>query len=195
MDRGCAAIAYCSVLHIVFGIWYDLIMELSEIKSESPEKWLVSKKQAIFLAVVLVAVGVFLLGRQFGWPDAFFREYVTIPSGPPYAEAVAVGAYEGTMWAERVAVTDAQGNAVPKMMEILTDEKIVFAEMTSSGPIKISQSKISEGDIIWIYNRVRTLEEVIAAPADPGIAIPFEDMVKNPRERMRADFVVKVGGK
>lgn len=152
-----------------------------------------SKTQIIFLAVIVVAAAIFFLNRQFGLLDRLFRERVAIPSGTPYAEAVVIGAYDGVVLAERVMITDAQGNALPKQMEILTDEKTVFAKLTSFGPIKISYAKLSEGDVVWAYNRIRSLEEAMAAPADPALAIPFEDMAKNPRERLRADFVVKVG--
>lgn len=152
-----------------------------------------SKTQIIFLVAVLVVAGAFFLDRQFGLFDRLFRERVEIPSGTPYAEALVIGAYEGVVLAERVMITDAQGNALSEKMEILTDEKTVFAKLTSFGPIKISYAKLSEGDVVWAYNRIRSLEEAMAAPADPALAIPFEDMAKNPRERLRADFVVKVG--
>lgn len=170
-------------------------MEVSDAKLEAPTKLLVSKTQAIFLAVVLVIAGVFVLDRQFGWLGVFYREPVAIPSGTPYAEAVVNGFDGRNIVAERILRPDAgeTESALPKKIEILTDEKTVFAKLTSSGPIKISRSKISEGDIIWIYNRVRTLEETLKEPADSELAIPFEETLKNPRERIKADFVVRVG--
>lgn len=152
----------------------------------------VSKTQIIFIAVVVVLAGAFLLGKQYGWFGAARHEPVAIPSSAPYVEAIVVGAYEGVVLAERVATTDENGNALTKKLEILTDEKTVFARITSSGPVKISRAELSEGDIIWIYNRVRTLEETLAEPVDPALAIPFEEMVKNPRERIRAEYIVLV---
>lgn len=160
---------------------------------ESQKEYFVSKTQIVFFAVVVVLAGAFLLDRQFGWFGALRHEPVAIPSGAPYAEATVIGAYEGVVLANRVtAATDARGNALPKKMEILTDEKTVFAKLTSSEPVKIFRNELSEGDVIWIYNRVRSFEETLAGQADPALAIPFEDMLKNPRERIRADFVVRL---
>lgn len=168
-----------------------------EIKNKSSEKRLVSKTQGVFLAVVLIIAGVFVLDRQFGWLGVFYREPVAIPSGTPYAEGAVIGVKDGAVLAERILPPDTgkSESILSKKLEILTDEKTVFAKLTSSGPIKISRSKISEGDIIWIYNRVRTLEETLKEPADPELAIPFEEMLKNPRERTKADFVVLVSEK
>lgn len=164
-----------------------------EAETESPEKFVISRNQIVVLGLVLILIGAFLSGRQFGWFGALRSEPVAIPSGAPYTEALVIGAYEGVVLAERVSAKDAQGNALQKKLEILTDEKTVFAKLTSSGPVTISYAKLSEGDVIWIYNRARTLEETLAEPTDPELAIPFDEMLKNPRERMRADFMVKVG--
>lgn len=155
------------------------------------------KTQIIFLAIVLVVAGAFLLGRQSGWFGVPRSEPVAIPSGAPYAEAVVSGFDEQNIVAERILRPDAgeTESALPKKMEILTDEKTVFAEMTTSGPVKISRAKLAAGDIVWVYNRIRSFEEVLKASADPELAIPFEETLKNPRERIKADFVVKVGGK
>lgn len=158
---------------------------------ESQKGFSVSKTQVIFLAVVVVLTGAFLLGRQFGW-FAPRHEPVAIPSGAPYSEARVVGAYEGVVLAERTAAKDAKGNVLQKKLEILTDEKTVFAKLTSSGPVKISRKELSEGDVIWVYKRVRSLEEVLKAPADPEFAIPLAEMLKNPRERIRAEYIVVV---
>lgn len=167
-------------------------MDMETLIKPNEHKSSMSKTQMIALAVVLVVVGAFFFGRQYNW---FGNESVAIPSGAPYAEARVIGAYEGIVLAERVAETDADGNAMIKKLEILTDEKTVFAKLTSSGPVKISYAELSEGDVIWVYNHVRSLEETLAEPADPELAIPFEDMAKNPRERIKADFVVLVSGK
>lgn len=170
-------------------------MEPLEIKPEAFKKHPVSKTQIIFLAVVLIVAGVFVLDRQFGWLGVFYRESVAIPSGQPYAEAMVSEMGEQSIIAKRIISPDAgeAGTALSPKMEILTDEKTVFAEMTSSGPVKISRAKISEGDIIWIYNRVRTLEATLKEPADSELAIPFAEMLKNPRERIKTNFVMKVG--
>lgn len=161
-----------------------------EAETKSPEKFAISRSQIAVLGLVLILIGAFLFGRQFGWFGAPRSEPVAIPSGAPYAEAVVIGAYEGTVLAERIQAADA---ALPAKMEILTDEQTVFAEITPSGPIKISHTRLSEGDIVWVYSHVRSLEETLAEPIDPDIIIPFEEMLKNPRERIRADFVVLVG--
>lgn len=167
-------------------------MEPLEIKPDSPAgEHITSKTRIIFLAVVLVLVGVFFFGKQSGWFGA--SEPVAIPSGQSYIEATVIGAYEGVVLAERVSATDAEGNVLTKKLEILTDEKTVFARITASGPVKISRAELSEGDIIWVYARVRSFEETIAEPADPTLAIPFEEMLKNPRERIKAAFVVLIG--
>jgi hypothetical protein len=160
---------------------------------EPQKEFPVSKAQIIFLAVVLILAGAFFFGRQFGWFSEQRYESVAIPSGQPYAEAQVIGAYEGVVLAERTAATDAQGNASPKKLEILTDEKTVFAKITSSGPIKIPWSEIVEGDIIWVYIPVRTLEEVLQATS-PELAVPFEEMIRNPRERIIAGYIVAVSG-
>lgn len=169
-------------------------MEPLEIKPEASKKRLISKTQGVFLAVVLVLAAMFVLDRQFGWLGVFYREPVAIPSGSPYAEAVVSGLDGEGIVAERILRPDA-GEAektLPKKIEILADEKTVLAEMTFSGPIKISKDELAEGDIVWIYSRVRSLEEVLKAPADPDLAVPFEEILKNPRERIKADFVVRV---
>lgn len=163
-----------------------------EAETESPEKLAISTSQIAVLGLVLILIGAFLSGRQFGWLDTFRNELVAIPSGTPYAEAAVVGAYEGVVLAERVATTDAQGNALQKKLEILVDENTTFAKLTVSGPIRISYSGLSEGDIVWVYQRVRSLEETLAEPVDPELAISFEESVKNPRERIRADFIVLI---
>lgn len=163
-------------------------------ETKSPEKFAISRNQIVVFGLTLILIGAFLFGRQFGWIGAFRNELVAIPSGTPYAEAIVIGAYEGTVLADRVAAADAKGNPLTKKLEILTDEKTIFAKITSSGPVKITYKQLSEGDIVWVYNRVRSLEETLAEPADSELAIPFEDMAKNPRERIKADFVVKVGG-
>lgn len=163
-----------------------------EAETESPEKFSISRNQIVVLGLVLILIGAFLSGRQFGWLDTFRNELVAIPSGTPYAEAAVVGAYEGVVLAERVSATDAQGNALQKKLEILTDEKTVFAKISSSGPVKISYADLLEGDVVWIYQRVRALEETMTEPADPELAIPFEESITNPRERMKADFVVLI---
>lgn len=160
-----------------------------EAETELPEKFAISRNQIVVLGLVLILIGAFLSGRQFGWFGAPRSEPVTIPSGAPYAEARVIGAYEGVVLAERVVLTDAQGNALPKKMEILTDEKTVFAKLTSSGPVKISYAELLEGDVIWVYNRTRSFAE----PADSDLIISFEEMVKNPRERIKADFVALIG--
>lgn len=163
-------------------------------ETESPEKFAISTSQIAVLGMVLILIGAFLSGRQFGWFDGTPRsEPVAIPSGAPYVEATVVGAYEGVVLAERVAEADAEGNVLTKKLEILTDEKTVFAKLTSSGPVTTSYAELSEGDVIWTYQRVRALEETITEPADPELAIPFEESITNPRERLRADFVVRVG--
>lgn len=167
----------------------------SEAETKLPEKFAISRNQIVVLGLVLILIWAFLSGRQLGWFGAPRSEPVAIPSGAPYAEATVIGAYESVVLAERVMITDAQGNALPEKMEILTDAKTVFAKLTSSGPIKISYAKLSEGDVVWVYNRIRSFEEVLKAPADPELAIPFEETLKNPRERMKADFVVLVSGK
>lgn len=171
-------------------------MKPLEIKPEVSSKHLVSKTQIIFLAVVLVIAGAFFLDRQFGWLGMFYSERVAIPSGAPYAEAIVKKFDNRGIAAERILRpgTEEKEAVLPKKMEILTDEKTVFAKMTSLSPVKISRAKISEGDVIWVYNRVRSFEETLKKPADPELAVPFEDMAKNPRERIKADFVVKVGG-
>lgn len=151
--------------------------------------------QMIAFAIVLVLVGTFLLGRQYEWFGSSRYESITIPSGVPYAEAIVVGAYEGVVLAERTAATDAEGNVLTKKLEILTDEKTVFARITSSDSVKISWRDIFEGDVIWVYQRIRSLEDTLREPADPDLAIPFEEMVKNPRERIRAEYIVVVSGK
>jgi hypothetical protein len=153
----------------------------------------VSKTQVIFLAVVVILAGAFFFGRQSGW-FAPRHEPVAIPSGQAYAEAQVIGAYEGVVLAERTAATDAKGNALPKKLEILTDEKTVFAKITSADPVKISWKEIAEGDVIWIYTPVRTLEEALQVTS-PELAVPFEDMLKNPRERIIAGYIVVVSGK
>lgn len=165
-----------------------------EAENESAEKFAISRSQIVVLGLVLILIGAFLSGRQFGWFGAptGSSEPVAIPSDASYTEATVIGAYEGVVLAERVAATDANGNALPKRMEILTDEKTVFAEMTSSGTVKISYTELSEGDVIWVYNRIRSLEETLVQPADPELAVPFEDMLKNPRERIKAGFVVLI---
>lgn len=167
-------------------------MMSSEAETESSGQFAISRNQIVILGLVLILIGAFLSGRQFGWFGALRSEPVAIPSGFPYAEALVIGAYEGVVLAERVAATDAQGNALQKKLEILTDEKTVFATLTSSGPVKISYAELSEGDIIWVYNRIRTMEETLAEPIDPELAISFEESVKNPRERIRADFIVLI---
>lgn len=151
--------------------------------------------QIVVLAVILVVAGAFFFGKQSGWFGATRHEPVAIPSGTPYAEATVIGAYEGVVLAERTAATDAKGNVLQKKLEILTDEKTVFAKITSSGPVKISRTELSEGDIIWVYQHVRSLEETLAEPADPTLAIPFEEMAKNPRERIAAGYIVAVSAK
>lgn len=161
--------------------------------TESSEKFAISRNQIVVLGLVLILTGAFLSGRQFGWFGAPRSEPVAIPSGAPYAEATVIGAYEGVVLAERVAATDAQGNTLQKKLEILTDDGTVFAKLTSSGPVKISYTKLSEGDMVWIYQRIRALEETMTEPADPELAIPFGDALENPRERMKADFVVLIG--
>lgn len=161
-------------------------------------EWADSKKQLIFVAVILVLAGTFIIGREFGgWLGISYRAPVAVPSGAPHADAVVIWFDGQNIIAERILPPDAgeTESALSKKLEILTDKKTVFAEMTSSGPVKISRAEFSEGDVIWIYQRLRTLEETIAKPADPDIAIPLEEMLKDPRERMKADFVVKVGGK
>lgn len=169
-------------------------MEPLEIKSStSSQEHTVSKTQIIFLVVVLAVAGAFFLGRQFGWFGAPRNESIMVPSGQSHTEATVIGAYERVVLANRIVQKDK--TVLPKKLEILTDEKTVFAKITSSGPVKISWQEIAEGDVIWVYSRVRTLEETVAEPVDPTLAIPFEDMMKNPRERIKADFVVKVGGK
>jgi hypothetical protein len=155
----------------------------------------VSKTQIIFLAAVVILAGAFFFGRQSGWFGAARHEPVAIPSGQSYVEATVVGAYDGVVLAERTAVTDAKGNTLPKKLEILTDEKTVFAKITSSGPVKISWKEIAEGDVIWVYQRVRSLEETLAELADPALVIPLEDMLKNPRERIIVGYIVVVSGK
>lgn len=166
-----------------------------EAETESPEKFAISTSQIAVLGLVLILIGAFLSGRQFGWFGVPRSEPVAIPSGASYTEATVIGAYDGVVLAERVAAADEQGNALQKKLEILTDEKTVFAEMTSSGPMKVSYTDLSEGDVVWIYQRIRALEETITEPADPELAIPFAETLKNPRERMKADFVVLVSGK
>jgi hypothetical protein len=158
----------------------------------------VSKTQIIFLAAVVILAGAFFFGRQSGWFGAARHEPVAIPSGQSYVEATVVGAYDGVVLAERTATattTDAKGNTLQKKLEILTDEKTVFAKITSSGPVTISWKEISEGDVIWVYNRTRTLEETLTEPTDPRLTIPFEEMMKNPRERIAAEYLVVVSGK
>lgn len=159
---------------------------------ESSGKSAISRSQIVVLGLVLILIGASLFGRQFGWFGVPRSELVAIPSGVPYAEATVVGAYEGVVLAERVATTDAQGNALQKKLEILVDENTTFAKLTVSGPIRISYSGLSEGDIVWVYQRVRSLEETLAEPVDPELAISFEESVKNPRERIRADFIVLI---
>lgn len=166
----------------------------SGAETESPEKFALSRSQILALGLALILIGAFISGRQFGWfvPR---HEPVAIPSGQPYAEATVIGAHEGVVLAERTAAKDAQGNSLQKKLEILTDEKTVFARITSSGPVKISRAELSGGDVIWVYARIRTLEEALAEPADPALAIPFEEMAKNPRERVRAEYIVAVSSK
>lgn len=170
-------------------------MEPLEIKPEASKKHLISKTQGVFLAAILILAAMFVLDRQFGWLGVFYREPVAISSSAPYAEAAVVGFDGQSIVAERILPPDAGEAelALPKKIEILADEKTIFAEMTSSGPVKISKDELAEGDVVWIYSRVRSLEEVLKAPADPDLAVPFEEMLKNPRERIKADFVVKVG--
>lgn len=165
----------------------------TEAETESSGKFAISRSQIAVLGLVLILIGAFLSGKQFGWFGTLRAEPIAIPSGTPYAEAKVIGAYEGVVLAERIVLTDASGNALPQKLEILTDGKTAFATITASGPVKISYTDLSEGDVIWVYNRIRSFEETIAEPADPELAISFEDAVKNPRERLRADFVVKVG--
>lgn len=154
-----------------------------------------SKKQMIFLAVVLVVLAVFFLNRQSGWLDRFFGERVIVPQGAAYAEAIFTGDDMLVIIAERIARSDAgnDGAALPKRLEILTDEKTVFAKITSSGPVKISRAEFLTGDVIWIYNRARSFEDTLAEPIDPDLAVPFGESISNPREQVRADFVVKMG--
>lgn len=167
----------------------------NEEETGSSEKFSISRNQIVVLGLVLILIGVLISGRQFGWFNEQLRhEPISIPSGAPYAEATVIGAYDGVVLAERVATVDAQGNVLQKKLEILTDGKTVFAKITSSGPVKIPWSELSEGDVIWVHNRVRTLEETLAEPADPELAIPFEDMVKNPRERIIAEYIVIISG-
>lgn len=164
-----------------------------ETDIKSSEKSSISRNQIVVLGLALILIGAFISGRQLGWFNGVFRaEPIAIPSGAPYAEAKVIGAYEGVVLAERIPAADS-GATQPTKIEILTDEQTVFAKITSSGPVKISYRDFSEGDVVWVYNRVRSLEETLEAPADPELILPFEEMLKNPRERMRADFVVKVG--
>jgi hypothetical protein len=156
-----------------------------ETTIEPQKKFFVSKTQIIFLVVVLILAGAFFFGRQFGW-FAPRHEPVAIPSGQSYAEGTVIGAYEGVVLANRTVATDAKGNILPKKLEILTDEKTVFARITSSGPVKISWSELSEGDVIWVYK---------AEPVQPGLAISLADALKNPRERIAAGYIVVVSGK
>lgn len=168
-----------------------------EIKSELTNRHLISKTQIVVLALVLILAGVFFLNRQFRWFGWFQRERVAIPSGQPYVEATVIGAYEGVVLAERVVLpnADKKVSTLPKKLEILTDEKTAFAKLTSSGPIKISRKELSEGDVIWVYKHIRSLEETIAEPADPVLAVPFAEMLKNPRERIAAGYIVMVSVK
>lgn len=170
-----------------------MLMETGESRST----FFLSKTQVIFLAVVLIIAGVVSLGRQFEWLGISYRAPIVVPSGAPYAEATVKEFDNRSIAAERIVRLDAEEKetVLPKKIEILADERTVFTKMTSSGLIRISRATISEGDIIWVYNRVRSLEEVVKAPADPDLAVPFEETLNNPRERLRADFVVKVGGK
>lgn len=156
----------------------------------------VSKTQIIFLAAVLLLAGAFFFGRQFGW-FAPRHESVAIPSGQSYAEAQVIGAYEGVVLANRIARQDAgkDESALPQKIEILTDEKTVFAKITSSGPVKISWREIAEGDVVWVYQRIRSLEETLAKPVPAELAVPIEDALKNPRERIAAEYVVVVSEK
>lgn len=165
-----------------------------EAKNESAEKFSISRSQIVVLGLVLILIGALISGRQFGWFGAptGSSEPVAIPSGAPYAEATVVGAYEDVVLAERVAATDAQGNALQKKLEILVDENTTFAKLTSSNPVRITYQELSENDIVWVYQRVRSLEETLAEPVDPELAISFEESIKNPRERVKADFVVAV---
>lgn len=151
-----------------------------------------SKKQIVILAIVLflLLAGASFINKQFKWFDKLRFGRVEVPSGP-YIEGVVISASKGAVLARRIAVSGAEA----QKMEILTDKKTVFAKITSSGPIKVSRFELSEGDVIWVYQRLRTLKETIAKPADPDIAIPLEEMLKDPRERIKADFVVKIGGK
>lgn len=167
----------------------------SEIKSEPQKKYLFSKAQITVLVLVLIFVGAFVLNRQFGWFNRFFYERVEIPSGAPYAEARVIAIYNGVVLAERIVPPNADKKtaALPKKLEILIDEKTVFVKLTSLGPVTISRKELSEGDVFWVYNHIRTLKEILAAPADPVLAVPFADMLKNPRERIKAEFVVKIG--
>lgn len=167
----------------------------SGAETESSGKFAISRNQIVVLGLVLILLGAFISGGQFGWFGAPRSELVAIPSGAPYAEATVVGAYDGVVLAERVASADAQGNALQKKLEILTDGKTVFAKMTSSGPVKVSYAELSEGDVIWAYNRVRSLEETLAEPVDMELAVPFEEMARNPRERIAAEYVVMISGK
>lgn len=159
-------------------------------------EWADSKKQLIFVAVILVLAGTFIIGREFGgWLGISYRAPVAVPSGAPHADAVVIWFDGQNIIAERILPPDAgeTESALSKKLEILTDEKTIFAEMTSLGPVKISRATISKGDSILVYNRVRSFEKTVKEPADPDLAIPFEDMLKNPRERIKADFVIKVG--
>lgn len=165
--------------------------------TEPSGKFAISRSQIAVLGFVLILLGAFLSGRQLGWLGGFRNESVAIPSGAPYAEVVVIGAYEGVVLADRVVRPDAarDESALPKLMEILTDEKTVFAKITSTGTMKIPWSEIAEGDIVWVYQHVRSLEETLAEPVPSELAIPLADALKNPRERIAAGYVVIVSGR
>lgn len=159
-------------------------------ENESPVKFSLSTNQIVVLGLALILFGAFLVGRQFNLFGGLSRaEPVAIPSGAPYAEATVIGAYDGVILAKR---TNDVGTTTPQrqVIEILTDEKTVFAKIDRAGPMRISWTKISEGDTIWVYNRVRTMEETLAEPVDPRLSVPFEESLRNPRERVIAGYVV-----
>lgn len=151
---------------------------------------MMSKKQIVVLSVVLLLLlaGASFVNKQFKWFDRLRFGRVEVPSGRPYVEGVVIGASKGAVMARRIAAPGAGSQKI----EILTDKKTIFAKITSSGPMKISRAELSEGDVIWIYQRLRTLEETIAKPADPDIAIPLEEMLKDPRERMLVNYIILV---
>lgn len=150
---------------------------------------LINRPFAVFvLLIAAAAILVLFFGRV-------RKQEITLPYENPYALGVVTDTKEGVIIAERI--DDSSVEFQPFLLEILTDANTIFAAIPpvlnlSGAPAeRIKPSIVAVGDRVYVYSASGFFADSASTP--PEWLLSLEESVKTRRERIKADFVVKVG--